>query len=76
MNGGSCATNLLAALDAWTDAIHRRLRGIPVDAVYLDFAKAFDTVLHERLLSKLEGYGIRGHVNEWIRHFLQGSVSM
>ena len=31
-----------------------------MDAVYLDFAEAFDTVLHERLLVKLASYGIQG----------------
>ena len=42
----------------------------PVDAVYLDFRKAFDTVPHERLLNKLHGYGVRGNVLNWVRDFL------
>ncbi len=36
----------------------------------LDFAKAFDKVPHERLITKLEHYGIRGPLLKWIRHFL------
>ena len=28
----------------------------PVDIIYLDFKKAFDTVAHERLYSKLNGF--------------------
>jgi hypothetical protein len=37
---------------------------VPVDAVYLDLKKAFDTVLNMRLLQKLKGYGIGG--NLWL----------
>ena len=36
----------------------------------LDFAKAFDKVPHERMLGKLEHYGIRGSLLKWLRHFL------
>ena len=45
-------------------------KGIPTDSIYLDFSKAFDTVPHQRLLIKLEGYGISDHVLNWIRDFL------
>ena len=43
-----------------------------VDMLVLDFAKAFDTVAHKRLLGKLESYGIDGNLYGWIQSFLEG----
>ena len=43
-----------------------------IDAILLDFSKAFDHVPHERLLLKLHHYGIRGQLLSWVRDFLKG----
>ena len=41
--------------------------GSSVDAIYLDFAKAFHSVSNERLLKKVESLGIEGDTLQWIR---------
>ena len=47
-------------------------QGKQVDAVVLDFSKAFDKVPHRRLCNKLNNYGIRGTTLQWIEDFLCG----
>ena len=49
--GRSCVSNLLVFLDKVTKYIDD---GYSVDVIYLDFAKAFDKVPHQRLLEKIE----------------------
>ena len=43
-----------------------------VDILVMDFAKAFDKVSHNRLLYKLQAYGIQGKAHRWIADFLAG----
>ena len=40
-------------------------------AVFLDLAKAFDTVCHKKLIEKLETYGIQGIENELFCSYLE-----
>merc|ERR1712106_766551 len=44
-----------------------------VDTVYLDFAKAFDKVDHNILLTKLAENKIKRKLGRWIREFLRDS---
>ena len=38
--------------------------------MYTDIAKAFDTVSHSKLLLKVEAYGFKSNLLQWIRAFL------
>ena len=60
ITGRSCSTILLNVLDAWTEATDK---GIPIDAIYLDFAKALDALPHLHLLNKFDGHGTKGMVH-------------
>ena len=42
-----------------------------VDAIYLDFAKAFDKVPHQRLATKVRAHGIGGPIYDWIVEWLR-----
>ena len=66
-SGYSCETQLLVTLN---DLLHFNDEGLQTDVIILDFSKAFDTVPHEELLTKLESFGITGSIHHWLRTFL------
>ena len=45
-------------------------KGKMAAGVFVDFQKAFDTVDHNILISKLNHYGIRGEMNDWFKSYL------
>ena len=71
VGGRSTITNLLSTFNKWYELIDN---GNDLDVLYLDFAKAFDSVPHNRLIHKLECYGIglQGKVLQWIKSFISG----
>ena len=67
LHGRPCQSNLLIMPNCITEAIDK---GIITDVIYLDFAKAFDSVPHKRLTYKLSKYGVTGNLLHWISDFL------
>ena len=67
ISGRSTTTQLLFYLDKCLKTV---AAGGVVDVIYFDFAKAFDTVPHQRLMKKVYAYGIRGKLYQWIKAFL------
>ena len=65
--GRSCALQLLVVMEQWRRTVDNRGS---VDVIYLDFRKAFDSVPHRRLLSKLQACGVEGCLLHWIQAFL------
>jgi len=65
--GRSCESQLLELTHDLQSNLHE---GKQTDLIIMDFAKAFDKVCHEKLLTILHNYGIDGHTIRWIKNFL------
>ena len=64
---GSRLDNILVFLDKITEWVDQ---GEMVDVVFLDFAKAFDKLPHQRLLLKVASLDIGGKLFDWISNWL------
>ena len=67
VSGRSTITQLIVTLNEWLYSLDN---DSPIDAAYMDFRKAFDSVPHKRLLNKLKGYNVSGPILSWISSFL------
>ena len=66
-SGRSCLTQMLSHFD---DVFLGLTNNADTDAIYLDYAKAFDKVDHKLLLAKLKIYGFNDSLTKWIESFL------
>lgn len=67
-SGLSTLTQLAEITNDLANAINTNSQ---VDAIFLDFSKAFDLVPHEDLITKLKAFGIDDTLISWISSFLQ-----
>ena len=65
--GKSTELAINALLNKLTESLDNKMR---THCVFLDFAKAFNTVNHKILLKKLDHYGIRGSSLKWFERYL------
>ena len=63
----SCETQLIGVINDFQNCLNS---GSHIDALFLDFAKAFNKVSHIKLCHKLSFYGINGNLLSWIKDFL------
>jgi hypothetical protein len=63
----STLSQLLLAKSSLVDCINDRAC---IDGIFTDLSKAFDSISHKKLLSKLRAYGINSNVCGWVEDFL------
>ena len=63
----NCLTQLL---EHYVKVLESLEKGLVVDVIYLDFAKAFDKVDHGLVIKKAEALGIKGDMLNWLKEFL------
>ena len=59
----SCVSQLIVTLNDFANCLKNSQQ---IDAILLDFSKAFDKVDHEGLILKLQHLGIRNSLLSWI----------
>ena len=71
MKDRSCQTNLISFYEEVSITLDR---GVAVDVVYLDFAKALDTVPHTPFMCKVKSTGLEISVCKWIENCLNDRI--
>ncbi len=67
----SCESQLILTVNDLAQCLDDKSQ---IDMIIMDFTKAFDSVPHNRLLLKLNRYGISDNIHRWIGNFLKHRV--
>jgi hypothetical protein len=65
----STCSQLLECIHDWSVSRSHKQSG---DVAYIDFRRAFDSVVHSKLRLKLRSLGVSGRLLDWIQSFLTG----
>ena len=64
----SCESQLIITTEELQRSIDQKKQ---INVIILVFSKAFHTVSHNKLITKLQNYGIQGKTNKWINKWLK-----
>jgi hypothetical protein len=67
----STTSHLHECCQYWNLAL-RSKKTVDIFIIYLNFAKAFDSVVHGKLIAKLTCYGVKDMLLKWTEFFLVG----
>ena len=67
----STSTQLLECSLDWAITFNAKK---PFDIIYLDYAKAFDSVVHNKLLYKISCHGVCDMMLDWLKDFLSARM--
>jgi len=67
--GSSCESEVISVCQDKAEGLDE---GNCTDAIIIDFSKAFDSVPHDRLLTKLAASGVDSRVVIWVMELLVG----
>ena len=71
LSGKSTTTQLVQYVDSLLESLENCNQS---DVIYIDFAKAFDSVPHNLLINKLKCYGITGKLLNWMESYLNNRI--
>ena len=67
MESKSTETASHSFIQSVQEALDKHLHAV---GIFFSLSKAYDVIHHNRLLDKLDSYGIRGSVNKWFQSYL------